>query len=317
MVYAFVETQGGVVSSTAAEVITAARALGDVTVLAVAANNAEAEQIGTELGQLGATSVFVGIAADLASRGLVLPATDTISLVAGQTPAPIVVAGGVIGNEIAGRAAARLASGVLVGVVGINADGSANQSIFGDTIDVVATAGGASPVYAVRPGAIVVPEIPAATCEVQAFEIPAAGEKDVQVTNFTPAASAGRPDLTAAKVVVAGGRGVGSTGMTELVEPLADALGGAVGVTRDVVDAGDYDGQYQVGQTGVTVSPDLYIALGISGAIQHKSGMQTSRTIIAVNIDEDAPIFEIADLGVIADVEEFVPELLAALKARG
>ena len=138
------------------------------------------------------------------------------------------------------------------------------------------------------------------------------------VTGFTPAERGNRPDLAQAKVVVAGGRGVGSAeGFTDIVEPLADALGGAVGVTRDVVDSGYYPGQFQIGQTGVTVSPDLYIGLGVSGAIQHKSGMQTAKKIIVINNDEDAPLFEIADLGVVGDLFDIAPKLIEEIKKRG
>ncbi|AGF72261.1 electron transfer flavoprotein subunit alpha/FixB family protein [Corynebacterium halotolerans] len=313
-VYVLVEHTGTELAPVTAELITAARPLGEVTAVVVGAPG-ETQALAPQLAEAGAATV-VAAESDLNASRLILPQVDALSMLAAAAPGPIVISGGPTGNEIAGRLAARLASGVLIDVVGINADRTAAQSVFGDTIQVSAAVGGASPIYTLRPGVVdAVPQ--AAAGAVTALELPAVTAKDVTVTNFTPAVRGDRPDLTQAKIVVAGGRGVGSTeGFTEVVEKLADALGAAVGATRDAVDLEYYDASYQIGQTGVTVSPDLYIGLGISGAIQHTSGMQTAKKVVVVNNDEDAPIFQIADLGVVGDLFEVVPKLVDEINTR-
>lgn len=313
-VYVLVEHNGTDLSATTAELITAARPLGEVTAVVVGTPGT-AQGLAPRLGEAGAATVVAAEAADADTR-LILPAVDALSMLAAADPAPILVAAGPAGNEIAGRLAARLASGVLCDVVSVNADRTAEQSVFGDTVQVSAAVGGASPIYTVRPGAVEAAPIAAAGTLTQ-LPLPEATAKDVRVTGFTPAVRGDRPDLAQAKVVIAGGRGLGSReGFRELAEKLADALGGAVGATRDAVDLDWYDGNYQIGQTGVTVSPDLYIGLGVSGAIQHTSGMQTAKKIVVVNNDEDAPIFQIADLGVVGDVTEVVPALIAEIESR-
>ncbi|RNE48379.1 electron transfer flavoprotein subunit alpha/FixB family protein [Corynebacterium alimapuense] len=312
-VYVLVEHDDATITDVTKELITAARPLGEVTAVVIAAPGI-AGTLAPQLAEAGAEAVIAAEAADLADR-LILPQVDALSMLAAATPGPIVVAAGPTGNEIAGRLAARLASGVLCDVVGINADRTASQSVFGDSIQISAAVGGASPIYSVRPGAIEAAPVAAAGA-LTAFPLPGATTKDVTVTGFAPAIRGNRPELTQAKVVIAGGRGLGSAEGFALAEQLADALGGAVGATRDAVDLEYYDGVYQIGQTGQTVSPDLYIGLGVSGAIQHTSGMQTARKIIVVNNDEDAPIFQIADLGVVGDVFEVVPALINEINAQ-
>ncbi|MDN6235771.1 MAG: electron transfer flavoprotein subunit alpha/FixB family protein, partial [Corynebacterium flavescens] len=192
-------------------------------------------------------------------------------------------------------------------------NGSAHLRIFGGSYEATATASGPAPIYTLRAGAVAAQPQPAAAAAAP-MPLPAATSKDVQVTSFEPAPKSARPELSAAKVVVAGGRGVGDA-FAAIVEPLADVLGGAIGATRDAVDEGFYEASSQVGQTGVTVSPDLYIGLGISGAIQHTSGMQTSGTIVVINQDQDEPFFKIADLGVVGDLHEIVPALVEQLES--
>ncbi|MDK7047121.1 electron transfer flavoprotein subunit alpha/FixB family protein [Corynebacterium tuberculostearicum] len=309
-VYVLVEHDADNLLPVTGELITAARELGTVSAVVV---GKQADKFDADLAALGAAQVVQATAEDYEQRFLT-PEVDALHALGAANPAPIVLAATPANNEIAGRLAARLASGALVNVNGIAADGSAQMSIFGGSYETTSTAAGQCPIYTLRPGAV-----EAAPQQVEAqpapMPLPAATAKDVKVTSFTPAQKSARPEITEAKAVVAGGRGVGDE-FGAVVEPLADALGAAVGATRDAVDEGFYDAAYQIGQTGVTVSPDLYIGLGISGAIQHTSGMQTSGTIVVVNQDQDEPFFQIADLGVVGDLHEIAPALTEELKAR-
>jgi electron transfer flavoprotein alpha subunit len=227
----------------------------------------------------------------------------------------VLLAASADGKEIGGRLAARIGSGVLSDVVEVREGGVGVHSIFGGAFTVEAEAVGDAPVITLRPGSIEAEPADGAG-EVVSVEVPAPAENATKITSREPAVAGDRPELTEATVVVSGGRGVGSAENFNVVEELADSLGGAVGASRAAVDSGYYPGQFQVGQTGKTVSPQLYIALGISGAIQHRAGMQTSKTIIAVNKDEEAPIFEIADLGIVGDLFKVTPQLTEAVKAR-
>ena len=313
-VYVLAEHTGSELSPITGELITAARGLGVVSAVVVG-KPGDAEALAPSLAALGAAQVIDASAEDYGER-LILPEVDALQALGAANPAPIVIAATVTGNEIAGRLAARLGSGVLANVVGIEDNRAAHHEIFGGSYTTTAIAGGECPIYTLRPGSVKAQPQDAAG-EIAPMPLPAATERDVRVTSFTPKVRADRPELTQASTVVSGGRGVGSAdGYKEYVEQLADVLGAATGSTRDIVDLGYADPETQVGQTGATVSPDLYIALGISGAIQHISGMQTSGTIVAVNQDRDEPIFSIADIGVVADIEEFVPELIKALKNR-
>ncbi|WP_026918273.1 electron transfer flavoprotein subunit alpha/FixB family protein [Gordonia shandongensis] len=306
------DAEGGLKKVTS-ELITAARTLGSPSAVVVAASGKGSAVTG-DLAAAGAEKIYVAESDDVASY-LITPKVDVLASVAESAGAAgVLVAATADGKEIAGRLAVRLGSGLLTDVIDVKEGGAGVHSIFGGAFTVDAQAGGDTPVISVRPGGV--EAAPSAGAgEVVEVEVPAQ-EGGVSVTGFEPNVGGDRPELTEATVVVSGGRGVGSAESFSVVEELADALGGAVGASRAAVDSGYYPGQFQVGQTGKTVSPQLYIALGISGAIQHRAGMQTSKTIVAVNKDEEAPIFEISDYGVVGDLFNVAPQLTEEIKKR-
>jgi len=246
------------------------------------------------------------------------PAVELLAqLVAEKSPALVLVAGTAQGKEVAGRLAVKIDSGVLTDAVDLQPgdDGPvAEQSIFGGATIVHSRVRRGTPIVAMRPNAVA-PEPETGAAEVSPVSLD--GQTTAaRVTNRVVAERSERPDLTEASIVVSGGRGTGGAEGFQIIETLADALGAAVGASRAVTDAGWYPHQFQVGQTGKTVSPQLYMAIGISGAIQHRAGMQTSKTIIAVNKDPEAPIFELADFGVVGDLFKVVPQLLEEIGKR-
>ena len=313
-VLVLVEHADGALKKVSTELITAARVLGEPSAVVVGTEGTAAP-LTDGLKAAGAAKIYVAESAD-AESFLVTPKVDVLAaLTESAAPAAVVIAANAEGKEVAGRLAARLGSGLLVDVVEIKDGGVGVHSIFGGAFTVDAQATGELPVITVRPGAVEAEPADGAG-EVVNVEVPAQAENATKITSKEPVVAGDRPELTEASVVVAGGRGVGSEENFKIVEELADSLGAAVGASRAAVDSGYYAGQFQVGQTGKTVSPQLYIALGISGAIQHRAGMQTSKTIIAVNKDEEAPIFEIADLGIVGDLFKVTPQLTEAVKAR-
>ena len=313
-VLVLVEHAEGAVKKVTAELITAARALGEPSAVVVGAPGTAAP-LADGLKEAGAAKIYVAESDDV-DKYLVTPVVDVLaSLVESASPAAFLLAANADGKEIAGRLAARLGSGLLVDVVEVKEGNKAIHSIFGGAFTVEAQANGDTPVITLRAGAVDA-EPSAGAGEQVTVEVPAPAENATKITSREPAVAGDRPELTEATIVVSGGRGVGSAENFNVVESLADSLGAAVGASRAAVDSGYYPGQFQVGQTGKTVSPQLYIALGISGAIQHRAGMQTSKTIVAVNKDEEAPIFEIADYGVVGDLFKVAPQLTDAVKAR-
>jgi len=307
-VLVLVDHVDGDVKKVTYELLSAARRLGDPAAVVVAAPGTAAK-VRESLARYGATKVYA-VESDDAVSYLVTPKVDALAAIVGTaSPAAVLISATIEGKEVAGRLAVRLGSGLLVDVVDLDADGVGTQSIFGGAFVVKSKVGTGTPVITVRPGGVEAVEADGAAVE-ETVELPATdAAKATRVTGREQIVGGDRPELTEASVVVSGGRGVGSAESFEVVEKLADSLGAAVGASRAAVDSGYYPHQFQVGQTGKTVSPQLYIALGISGAIQHRAGMQTSKTIIAVNKDAEAPIFEIADFGVVGDLFNVAPQL--------
>jgi len=290
------------------ELLTAARVLGEPSAVFLGAPGESAAAL-DKLGQYGAAKVYVGESDDLAAY-LVAPKAEVLAaLVTDKAPAALIFASTAESKEIAARVAVKTGSGLIADAVQIDADGTTTQSVFGGGVVVKSTVTTGTPIITLRPnstppveqaGAAVVEQLTVAISE---------GAKAAKVIERVVEAKGGRPDLGEAAIVVSGGRGVGSPENFTIIEALADSLGAAVGASRAATDAGWYPHQNQVGQTGRTVSPQLYIAAGISGAIQHRAGMQTSKTIVAINKDPEAPIFELADFGLVGDLNTVVPAL--------
>lgn len=313
-VLALVEHADGALKKVTSELITAARALGEPAAVVVGPPGAAAPLI-DELKRVGAQKIYVAESSAV-EKYLITPIVDVLAALAeSSSPAAILLAATYDGKEIAGRLAARIGSGLLVDVVEVRQGVVGVHSIFGGAFTVDAQVSGDTPVVTLRAGAVEAQPSAGAGEQVN-VEVPEPAENATAITSREPVVAGDRPDLAEATVVVSGGRGVGSAENFAVVEELADSLGAAVGASRAAVDSGYYPGQFQVGQTGKTVSPQLYIALGISGAIQHRAGMQTSKTIVAVNKDEEAPIFEIADFGIVGDLFKVAPQLTEAIKAR-
>ncbi|HEX5118346.1 MAG TPA: electron transfer flavoprotein subunit alpha/FixB family protein [Pseudonocardiaceae bacterium] len=307
-VLVLVEQVDGEVKKVTGELLTAARRLGEPAAVVVGAPGT-AGKVRDALAGFGAAKVYAAESDDAAGY-LVTPKVDALAAVAGSaSPAAVLVAGSAEGKEVAGRLAVRLGSGLIVDAVDVADDGSTTQSVFGGAYTVKAKVTHGTPVIVVRPGAIDAEPADGAA-EQSSVDLPATdAAKATKILSREPIVGGDRPELTEATVVVSGGRGVGSADNFAVVEKLADALGAAVGASRAAVDSGYYPAQFQVGQTGKTVAPQLYIALGISGAIQHRAGMQTSKTIISVNKDAEAPIFEISDFGIVGDLFKVAPQL--------
>jgi electron transfer flavoprotein alpha subunit len=297
------------------ELLAAARRLGDPAAVVVGTPGTAA-RLRESLARHGATSIHAAESTE-AAEFLVTPAVDALELAVRDTsPTAVLVSATTDGREVAARLAARLDAGLLIDAVDLDSSGVVTQIVFGGSYTVRSQVTHGIPVITVRPGAFEPEERPGEAVE-RTLALPTVDPvASARITDRRTAPAGDRPGLTEATVVVSGGRGVGGADGFEVVEELADALGGAVGASRAAVDAGYYPHQFQVGQTGKSVSPQLYIALGISGAIQHLAGMQTSKTIVAVNKDPEAPILDLADYGVVGDLFAVAPQLSQEVAAR-
>jgi electron transfer flavoprotein alpha subunit len=311
-----VEHTAGEPKKVTAELLTLARTLGDASAVFLGAPGTYGDQAKNFLAQYGASKVYVSEAAEYGDSLIAPQAEALASVVASSSPAGVLVAATSDGREIAARVAVKTSSGLLWDATDIDSGFVATQGIFGGSVIVKSRVTKGVPVIVVRPNSTAPQEAASTPSEEQLSVSFSPAATAVTVRERVTEAKSGRPDLAEASIVVSGGRGVNGAENFKLIEDLADALGGAVGASRAATDAGWYPHQYQVGQTGKTVSPQLYIAAGISGAIQHRAGMQTAKTIIAVNKDAEAPIFELADFGVVGDLFQVVPQLTEEVKKR-
>jgi electron transfer flavoprotein alpha subunit len=314
-VLVLVEHTGGSAKKVTFELLTAARALGEPSAVVIGAPGT-ADALAEKLGEFGAQKVYVA-ESDEVDGYVVAPKAEVLAqLVGSVSPAAVLVAATAEGKEVGGRLAVKTESGILTDVTSVNADGTAGQTIFAGGTLVTSKVRTGTPILAIRPNAIAA-EPAAGAAAREAVEVTVSdAAKGAKVLERVVEAKGSRPELSEASIVVSGGRGVGSADNFKIIEGLADSLGAAVGASRAATDSGFYPHQFQVGQTGKTVSPQLYVACGISGAIQHRAGMQTSKTIVAINKDPEAPIFELADFGVVGDLFAVIPQATEEINKR-
>jgi electron transfer flavoprotein alpha subunit len=308
-------SQASGVKKVTLEMLTVARTLGSVSAVVLGGPGAAAELAG-KLGEYGAEKIYAAESDEIDGYLVAPKATVVAELVKRVQPAAVLLGSTQEGKEIAGRLAVKLENGLLVDAVEVAEDGTATQVVFAGSTIVKSRVTKGVPIITIRPNSVTPAPQPVTPAVEQLTVVASDTDKLTRVVERVAEQKGSRPELSEASIVVSGGRGVGNADNFKLVEETADLLGAAVGASRAAVDSGYYPHQFQVGQTGKTVSPQLYVALGISGAIQHRAGMQTSKTIVAVNKDPEAPIFELADFGVVGDLFKVVPQANDEIRKR-
>jgi electron transfer flavoprotein alpha subunit len=312
-----VEATAAGVKKVTLELLTLARTLGSPSAVVLGGTGAAAAMT-DKLVEYGAEKIYAAESDEIDGHLVAPKATVLAALVREVQPAAVLLGSTQEGKEIAARLAVKLDNGLLTDVLDLSPDGVATQAAFAGQTIVKSKVTRGLPLVTLRPNSVTPAAAPAASAPAVTTLDIALGDADklARVTERVAEQKGSRPELTEASIVVSGGRGVGNADNFKLVEEIADLLGAAVGASRAAVDSGFYPHQFQVGQTGKTVSPQLYIALGISGAIQHRAGMQTSKTIVAVNKDAEAPIFELTDFGVVGDLFKVVPQAAEEIRKR-
>src|SRR5215212_3107225 len=308
-----VDHADGVVRKPTYELLTIAKRLGEPSAVFIGGAD-KADAVVEAVKKYGAEKVYVVDDAEIKGY-LVAPKAEALQQIAAQAdPGAILISSNAEGKEIAGRLAIKLESGLITDAVDVQAGPVTTQSVFAGNYTVQAKVTKGTPIITVKPNAAAPEESAGAGAVEKVSATISDSAKKAQIVASQPREASGRPELTEAAIVVSGGRGTG--GNFEPVENFADSLGAAVGASRAAVDSGWKPHAFQVGQTGKTVSPQLYVAAGISGAIQHRAGMQTSKTIVAINKDEEAPIFELVDFGVVGDLHTVLPAATAEVTQR-
>ena len=304
--------QADAATKTTAELATVGARMGDVCAVVLAPVGKGAAFAAT-LTQGPIASIAIVESDAFATNGVAASADALAQVASAKGAAAVLIASHAFGKEVAARVAIALESGIITDAVDVSAEKVATQLVFGGSTTVHSVVNHGTPVITLRPNSVEADlAAPSPSSETIAVTISESAKKSV-ISSSQPPVKGGRPELTEASIVVSGGRG--TNGDFAAVESFADTLGAAVGASRAATDAGWYPHSHQVGQTGKTVSPQLYVACGISGAIQHRAGMQTSKTIVVVNKDPEAPLFEICDFGVVGDLFAVLPQATSAVAA--